>query len=552
MNRKNHLLMIALLGAALFFTAAAPHWQNPDPDPPDEVVKLIFIHHSTGENWLADGYGDLGRELSTNNYFVSDTNYGWGPDSIGDNTDIPLWIEWFRSSQTPAYMDALFNENGQHSSYTHTLSDPGGENQIIMFKSCFPNSELTGSPNDPPGTYEDLSVGGAKYVYNQLLQYFVTRPDKLFVVITAPPLSDQSYAENARAFNLWLVNDWLSENNYTLNNVAVFDFYNVLTASNAHHQYQHGQIEHVVGSSDTLHYPTGDDHPSAGGSRKATEQFIPLLNIFYNSFKETAPLQPPVESSAPEAAQDEQTQAEVQQQAPAAQPVSAGFIHDFETDNPPGTNGWEPFLDEATPTSIHCAAESEMVFSGTRALALDFDIAPNAWATCALFYDSPQNWSGGEGLTFYLHAAQPGLVFDVDIYAGSHDAQETYLYTIETPADSASGWVPISLNWSEFHRADWEDGAGEPFTKPDQIVGLAFGMSTYLDTPNTGTLWVDDLSLLGQETAPAAPPQVEDQAEVHEQEEELGTSRGLRLPCGAAFALPIFLISTGMLNKKRR
>jgi hypothetical protein len=548
MKRKKRLLMIALMGSALFFTAAAPCWQNPDPDPPDEVVKLIFIHHSTGENWLADSYGDLGSELGRSNYFVSDTNYGWGPDYIGDNTDIPLWIKWFRSPQTPNYMDALFNESGQHSSYTRSLSDPGGENQIIMFKSCFPNSELTGSPNDPPGMYEDLSVGGAKYVYNQLLQYFAARPDKLFVVITAPPLSDQSYAKNARAFNLWLVNDWLDESNYSLNNVAVFDFYNVLTASNAHHRYQNGQIEHVVSSSNTLHYPTGDDHPSAEGSRKATEEFVPLLNIFFNSFKENAPLQPPVESSAPEPAQDEQTQVEAQPPAPAAQPASAGLIDNFETDNPPGTNGWEPFWDEATPTSIHCAVGSETVYSGARSLALDFDIAPNAWATCALFYDSTQNLSGGEGLTFYLHAAQPGLVFDVDIYSGSRDSQETYLYTIETPADSASGWVPISLNWSDFHRADWEEGAGEPFTKPDQIVGLAFGMSTYPDTPNTGSLWVDDLALLGQETTQTAPQQ----AAANEEEEEPETSRGLQLPCGTAFALPIFLISTGMLNRKRK
>ena len=548
MKRKNRLLTIAMLYLALFITSAAPHWQSPNPNPPDEVVKLIFIHHSTGENWLADDYGGLGNELGANNYFVSDTNYGWGPDSIGDNTDIPLWIEWFRSPQTPTYMDALFNENEQHSSYTRSLSDPGGENQIIMFKSCFPNSELTGSPNDPPGTYEDLSVGGAKYVYNQLLQYFAARPDKLFVVITAPPLSDQSYAENARAFNLWLVNDWLSENNYSFNNVAIFDFYNILTASNAHHQYQNGQIEHVAGSSNTLYYPSGDDHPSAEGSRKATKEFIPLLNISYNSWVENAPLQPPVESSAPEPVQDEQTQADVQPQATAVQPASAGLIDDFETDNPPGTNGWEPFWDESTPTSIHCAAGTETVYSGTRSLALDFNVMPDTWATCALFYDTPQNWSGGEGLTFYLHAAQPGLVFDVDIYSGSRDAQETYLYTIETPADSASGWIPISLNWSDFHRADWEDGAGEPFTNPDQILGLAFGMSTYPDAPNIGTLWVDDLSLLGRETSLVAPQQ----ALASEQEEEPETSQGLRLPCGTAFALPIFLISTGMLNRKRK
>ena len=85
--------------------------QIDNPNPPGEVVKLIFIHHSTGENWLRDEYGNLGRRLGENNYFVSDTNYSWGPDAIGDRTDIPNWTEWFRSENTPVYMDALFNQS---------------------------------------------------------------------------------------------------------------------------------------------------------------------------------------------------------------------------------------------------------------------------------------------------------------------------------------------------------------------------------------------------------------------------------------------------------
>ena len=46
--------------------------------PPASPVKLIFIHHSTGQAWLDDGHGGLGLALHDNNYFVSDTNYGWG------------------------------------------------------------------------------------------------------------------------------------------------------------------------------------------------------------------------------------------------------------------------------------------------------------------------------------------------------------------------------------------------------------------------------------------------------------------------------------------
>ncbi len=51
---------------ALFLPASSPHLQTPDTSPPEQTVKLIFIHHSTGENWLTDGYGDLGRTLGEN------------------------------------------------------------------------------------------------------------------------------------------------------------------------------------------------------------------------------------------------------------------------------------------------------------------------------------------------------------------------------------------------------------------------------------------------------------------------------------------------------
>jgi hypothetical protein len=158
-----------------------------EPGPPKSTVKLIFIHHSSGENWLADGNGGLGRALGKNNYFVSDTNYGWGPNGIGDRTDIVNWPEWFTGSESARYMKAVYGESGQHSEYTRPLADPGGENQIVMFKSCFPNSDLSGKPSDPPARGEDLTVGNAKAIYNDLLTYFATRPDKLFVVITAGP-----------------------------------------------------------------------------------------------------------------------------------------------------------------------------------------------------------------------------------------------------------------------------------------------------------------------------------------------------------------------------
>ncbi len=132
-------------------------------------------------------------------------------------------------------------------------------------------------------------MSNAKAVYNEILTYFQTRQDKLFVVITAPPLmeseTDASRAANARAFTGWLVNDWLD--GYAHSNVAVFDYYNVLTAPDNHHRWYDGAVRHDVNtSSNFAYYPSGDSHPNSTGHRKATEEFVPLLNVFCNRWKE--------------------------------------------------------------------------------------------------------------------------------------------------------------------------------------------------------------------------------------------------------------------------
>lgn len=246
---------------------------------PSSPVRLIFIHHSVGENWLSDDNGKLGIALRDNNYFVSDTNYGWGPDGIGDRTDIGNWWSWFRGPESSKYLNALYTESAQNCAYSRMANNPGGENTIVIFKSCFPNSALKGNPNDPipsidqnPLKEQDSgsefhTVANAKGIYIDLLEYFKTRPDKLFIVITPPPVTDPTYADNANAFSSWLKNDWLKD--YPYKNVAVFDFHSVLTNGGT-----------------VLAYPSEDDHPNSEGNQKATQEFITFLNIAYNSWKQ--------------------------------------------------------------------------------------------------------------------------------------------------------------------------------------------------------------------------------------------------------------------------
>ena len=88
------------------------------PNPPSVTQKLIFIHHSCGSNWLSDSNGGLGIALRDNNYFVSDTNYGWGPDDIGSRTDIGHWWTWFNGPSSGIYTAALYAESEKHASYS--------------------------------------------------------------------------------------------------------------------------------------------------------------------------------------------------------------------------------------------------------------------------------------------------------------------------------------------------------------------------------------------------------------------------------------------------
>jgi len=98
------------------------------------------------------------------------------------------------------------------------------------------------------------------------------------------------------------VSDWLD--GYPYNNVAVFDFYNVLTSNGGdpdtndqgqetgnHHRWWNGAVQHVQ-SVDNDYSAYGSDewdsHPTAAGNQKAAAEFVPLLNFFYQRWKSGA------------------------------------------------------------------------------------------------------------------------------------------------------------------------------------------------------------------------------------------------------------------------
>jgi hypothetical protein len=516
-----------------------------DPSPPDETVKLIFIHHSVGENWLADEQGGLGMALGENNYFVSDTYYGWGPDGIGDTTDTLDWPRWFTGPDSERYMQAVYNESDANAAgyryYTRTLADPGGENQVIMFKSCFPNSDLGGNPHDAPAPGDDLTVETAKYTYNQLLAYFGQHPEKLFIVVTSPPMQHIDEPENMRAFANWLVEDWLAENDYPYNNVAVFDFFNVLTNPDNHHRYYDGEIEHITNQGgDELYYDwDGDDHPSPAGGRKATEEFIPLLNIWVNRWLADEPLPLPAPSSG----------GEVEPEAPSA-PVgvlSGGLIDDFEGGPLPETDYWVAYRDEAVDTTAECFTTAEQAYQGDASLQIDFSVLSGSWASCELLFYNPNDWRG-EGLQFYLQASEAGLPYGVLFYYQQGEDWGTSVVEFESLSESVDGWARINIPWEEFAVQD-------SLVYPEVGLGMAF---VFAEGPgggtNTGTIWIDELGIYTTESEqPAAEaPETAPPSSQEELPDDGNQDSGGGLPFCGSMPLTVLLVGFGFVGLRRR
>jgi len=268
---------------------------------PVNQVHLLFIHHSTGGQLLADAGNEVGKDciyashpnggglrglLARNNYIVHEASYG---SIIGDKTDICHWNAKFRD-----HMSKILACNQQDSLYSD-----GTRNRIVVFKSCFPNNMLISDGSDPGDPDAcDRTLANAQAAYRAILHFFERNPETLFVAFTVPPLVKpilyrkgrlierlkvitgrpdtlDKIGRRARLFNNWLKDaeqGWLR--GYALKNVVVFDYYDILTG--------HGRSDWSV-------YPSGagqDSHPNRDGNAKAAEEFVPFLNRAWHRFNQ--------------------------------------------------------------------------------------------------------------------------------------------------------------------------------------------------------------------------------------------------------------------------
>ena len=158
--------------------------------------KLFFLHHSTGQNlinqgdvreWLASYNAQNGSDFRfwdhDYNYIglrrADGSNVGWIYNIPNDNTDpIGLYNLWTTAN---AARDSILPNH-----------------EVIAFKSCYPASAI----------YTPQILQQYQTWYLAIRDVFDQHPDKIFVVMSPPPLhrlaTNLTQADNARTFANWL------------------------------------------------------------------------------------------------------------------------------------------------------------------------------------------------------------------------------------------------------------------------------------------------------------------------------------------------------------
>jgi len=219
----------------------------------------IFLHHSTGNNiWGNNGSSvtvpdeidkyNAGRSLSGTDAVSLEEE--WWPS--GDNE----WYSWYRIFR---------NED-----YTDDIGPALASNAIVVIKSCFPSSSMsgTGSPSDT----SDLSqktVYNYKYLWRGIVSRMQSMPGHFFVIWTNAPLAPGSTSNEEAAlsheFCTW-AKDTLAaglddEFGEFPDNVYVFDFFHKLADAS-------GKLPLAYAES------MYDSHPNQAATALVAPQFV--------------------------------------------------------------------------------------------------------------------------------------------------------------------------------------------------------------------------------------------------------------------------------------
>jgi hypothetical protein len=169
---------------------------------------IIFLHHSTGENIWNGGVPQWFNQFAPQYQIVED----WFPGG-SDNYPYDYWNIWVNYADNTEL----------------TLEILTAQYHVIIFKHCFPVSEIEEDTGNPDITSEDKRIENYTLQYNALKAKMHEFPNNLFIVWTGAALvqnsTDPASAARARTFFDWVKNQWDDPGD----NIYIWDFYELET-----------------------------------------------------------------------------------------------------------------------------------------------------------------------------------------------------------------------------------------------------------------------------------------------------------------------------------
>ncbi|MBN2326001.1 MAG: DNRLRE domain-containing protein [Candidatus Omnitrophica bacterium] len=436
---------------------------------------FMFIHHSCGQNLLDGGLREalIGKEFIDE---VNDIYYGdmlspdpGRPASLGDvpgdNTNMNHWIFWFND-----YYAGIRRFDGED-----------GVNSIIMFKSCFPISDIyedgspPGDPFDENQTLANYQSVYRKYgdpnghytydgsTYRPLEQIFRAHPETLFVACTSPPLHYSPYdatsdenAARARRFADWLKNEWLpayNAGNPGMNNVAVFDWFDILAYPDDHPLHPNRLRQEYGGDG-------GDSHPNDAANRETAQIYSAFITEAYQLWQSgdvALPTHTPTHPSTPIS-------------TPTPTPASTPTATPAPTPTP------TPFDIEPGMLILQKGVHPSEVFEGAWDAVITDLWASNAqlggWDELSTYRDDQERHR--ILIRFDLGSIPPDQVIEsayLSLYhlgsEGDNDAQQIAIHRMTSAWAEGSGDNPWPLEGYAPDGATWSHAApGIPWTTP--------------------------------------------------------------------------------------
>ena len=182
--------------------------------------QIIFLHHSTGNiiykngevpGWIADYNTTHNSSYGIRDRYYPNTPYPWA------NYPYDYWNLWVNGrcrADTPNI---------------HCLDQLTADSQVVIFKNCFPVSNIEPDTGSPDITSSRKSLENYKLQYSAVRDTLQNYPNTLFIFWTGAPLhrlaTTPEKAARARQFADWVKNEMLAGGTYP--NIRVFDYFDL-------------------------------------------------------------------------------------------------------------------------------------------------------------------------------------------------------------------------------------------------------------------------------------------------------------------------------------